>query len=1384
MRKRLTAALLCLCLLFTLLPATAFAEGEPDSGPQPAAQSALCEHHPSNDESCGYTEGTAGSPCTHQHDEDCYILVTECVHEHGPECYPAESVSENTATPSEPEEAEPSECTHECSEESGCMTKILDCKHEHKVNGGEADREGGLGRDEACGYVSATEGTPCTFVCEVCSAQDSGNPGAPSDAQPEECTCETLCTEEEVNADCPVCSAEGAELDKVCVGIAPMLPVTALAAETNTVYVGSVKLTGSTETPAYATTDATTGKVTTDGATGKNYNIMWDGATLTLRNATIKEAEEYSNKSSEKIAIYLASGDMNLALAGVNTVDALGGGSAASCGINLGNGSLTISGEESASLSVFGGDTTKTTKSNSCGIYASGAITIDNGTVNATGESAGGSSYGIHAYNGKIIINGGTVNATSGEAKGDSCGIFAEASDYKYNNSVKIHGGTVTATAGDAVGDGWYSCGIRSEGPITITGGTVNATGKSSKAVSSCGIYAVKTVTISGGTVTATGGAAGSGESSGIYAGTLPRLGELKVLIQDATVTATGVTSSGTSNGIIAESGGTSIQVAIENSTVTATGGSAAKGSYGILARTTGTGTSDVTINDNSVVRANMTGTEGVDGEPIGGDTINRNSGVIFENGVGTVYGNVTLKEDLTIGEGESLTIPEDSSLDMGGHTITVENGGKLDGTQIGNGTVIDKSSPVSYLDENGTEKNCNDYNVVTANDTQWADGWYVVNSDVTINQRVDVSGDVKLILTDGHTLTVNGGIHVTGNNCFTVYGQENGNGKLTATATNNVGAGIGGNGSRTTHAQNGENGGTIVIAGGTIKAVGGDNPIDDESPCGGAGIGNGNGASNGGSVTIYGGEVNATGGVGNAGIGGDGSIIQILGGTVDATSGDLAAAIGGTNGAAGTIIITDSTVTANGKNGTGIGSGWESHGGRITITNSTVTAIGGYGAGIGGGSGDISSAGVNGGNVTIVNSTVTASSKEGDSIGAGQNGADPGTLTLSPADSKAIAAKAGADEASALALNGSPFTAETAVTDLVQGTKYFRSEPCGIYAVTVNDSYAQTTGAGNYAEGATVAIDAGTRSGYTFDGWTSADGVTFANAGSAQTTFTMPDKSVTVTANWKKNSGGGSSYDYYTITATAGEGGSISPSGSTRVREGRDQTYTITPDGGYHIFDVLVDGKSVGAVSSYTFDNVQKRHTIEAIFAKENPDTGNPFTDVHPDDWFYDDVMYVLENGLMCGTSATTFEPNMSTTRAMIVAMLARLENVTSAESAGFTDVSGSDWYATAVNWAASEGIVGGFGDGTFQPNAPITREQMASILYRYAEYKGMDVSARATLDGYIDQPSVWAEDVMQWAVAEGLLTGVSEDRLQPQGPATRAQVAAIFERFLENIH
>ena len=179
--------------------------------------------------------------------------------------------------------------------------------------------------------------------------------------------------------------------------------------------------------------------------------------------------------------------------------------------------------------------------------------------------------------------------------------------------------------------------------------------------------------------------------------------------------------------------------------------------------------------------------------------------------------------------------------------------------------------------------------------------------------------------------------------------------------------------------------------------------------------------------------------------------------------------------------------------------------------------------------------------------------------------------------------------------------------------------------------------------------------------------------------------------------------------------------------------------------------------------------------------DVSEIFTDVPANHWARAAIQYVYDNGLMTGVSDTAFAPEATTTRAMIVSMLARMEGVTSAADAGFADVNASDWYATAVNWAAANGIVNGISDDTFAPNDPITREQLAAMLMNYAQWKGQDTSARADLSGYTDTPSTWASEAVQWAVAEGLLAGVTDDQLQPQGNATRAQVAAILQRFLE---
>lgn len=262
-----------------------------------------------------------------------------------------------------------------------------------------------------------------------------------------------------------------------------------------------------------------------------------------------------------------------------------------------------------------------------------------------------------------------------------------------------------------------------------------------------------------------------------------------------------------------------------------------------------------------------------------------------------------------------------------------------------------------------------------------------------------------------------------------------------------------------------------------------------------------------------------------------------------------------------------------------------------------------------------------------------------------------------------------------------------------------------------------------------------------------------------------------------------------YEIFTKVGDNGAIDV--DRYATEGDKVTITVSPDEAYMLDEMTVTsgGKDVEVTDNgdgtYSFTMPSGDVKIEVTFA-EDPDweeePAMPFVDVDENEWFYDVVLYAYENGLMTGVSATEFAPNQTTTRGMIVSMLARLEGVTSAEDAGFADVAANDWYATAVNWAASEGIVNGFEDDTFRPNAPITREQMAAILYNYADYKGYDVSARADLSDYADAASIssWAEDVLAWANAEGLINGMTATTIDPQGATTRAQTAAMFERFL----
>ena len=279
-----------------------------------------------------------------------------------------------------------------------------------------------------------------------------------------------------------------------------------------------------------------------------------------------------------------------------------------------------------------------------------------------------------------------------------------------------------------------------------------------------------------------------------------------------------------------------------------------------------------------------------------------------------------------------------------------------------------------------------------------------------------------------------------------------------------------------------------------------------------------------------------------------------------------------------------------------------------------------------------------------------------------------------------------------------------------------------------------------------------------------------------------------TYAIGYQTASSGASSVARYVLTAAAGEGGTIDPAGAIRVRRGADQSYAIRPEAGYEVADVLVDGASVGAVTAYTFENVAAAHTIRAVFQKagEGAD-GLPFTDVAPGDWFYDSLREVYQRGLMQGVDATTFAPMQGATRATVVTILYRLAGSPEAQThPAYADCVPDAWYAQAVAWAEETGVAIGYGDGRFGPDDPITREQLAVMLWRYAAAQGRDVSVgeNTNILSYqdFDQIADWAIPGLQWAAGSGVLRGTASGAtLSPKAVATRAELAAALARYCE---
>lgn len=681
--RRPLAFLLSAVMIVTMsgTPVHAVADrGQPETG--------LCEHHAAHTDECGYTEETPGTPCGHEHTEDCYIEVTECVHEHTPECYPEEtedSVSDNEATPANAEEREPENCPHICDGESGCITEKLDCRHEH---------------DSECGYTESTPGTPCTYVCEICNPQDSGE----ADEEPEtgivkqeQCSCLTLCTEGQINPDCPVCGAENAGLSD-CKG---------KAAEEDT------------EQPE--DTGICKHHQEHDDACGyqpESEDSEGSPCTYECRICPIEDLiaalpGEVTEDNAENVRAQL---DKILALFGELTEDEQEQLDLSRCyelqealdGANAPN-SITES-VEYQEASWDGGKVTYERKTETCtlvensteavtwtaGWYAvSGTVTISE-PITVTGE--------VHL----ILVDGCTLNAEKGivVTTGNSLTIYAQS------------GGTGTLMATGTVDGNNASAGIGgstsspNSGTITIHGGVINAiggcVGNAQRVAAGIGGGTGDTggsgsnITIYGGKVTAVspknnGGNGGAGIGGGGGAG-IGGSGST-IAIRSGTVQATGGDmGAGIGGGYGGEGSGNGTNITISGGTVTAIGGDYAAGiggggGYQYSAEYIGSGsvtggTGSVTISGGIVDASSPTDVywKGYEGAPIGnggnaGDTaatVSRDNAIVFENGAGTVCGDVTFNGSYEVPAGYTLNIPTGASLSgsgtlSGGGTFTTD---------------------------------------------------------------------------------------------------------------------------------------------------------------------------------------------------------------------------------------------------------------------------------------------------------------------------------------------------------------------------------------------------------------------------------------------------------------------------------------------------------------------------------------------------------------------------------------------------------------------------------------------------------------------------------------------------------------------------------------
>ena len=1197
------------------------------------------------------------------------------------------------------------------------------------------------------------------------------------------------------------------------------------------IFVGGVELTGSKESPAYATTNDS-GAVTTDNANENNYNIKWDGATLTLKGAKITTIDETSDYGlAQSAAIYYDEAtDLEIVLVDANTVT--GPGTSAdfvnSYGIYVDSEvTLTISG--SGSLAATGGDAATYSGGGSYGIYTWGDAIITSGTVTATGRAAEFQSHGIYARL-NATISGGAVKATGGavtssEEDGD------DASSGIYANIVTISGGEVTAKGGAVTssGDNARSCGIYgrdwlndnviiSGGTVHATGGTFNSTSTDTEAnVGSYGIYGAgfDGTVISGGTVTASGG-------SGALGGDIYLDPEGNASIQ-------------------------SIQVKAGQDADSATEiiGSPFVLSRGITDLVSGAkyfhSESQALEGDIFVGGVGLTSSEG---NPAYAKT-GADGAVTTEGANANDYNIKWDGSTLTL---NNATITQGA---LGGAAIWYYRDSDLNIALVGANTVTGPSGSGSGASDGIFARDPNELIDLTISGS----GSLTVTGGGTVSESYGIRTDNLIVQSGTGTVNATGGDGAE--DSHGIYARHNvtiSGGDVTATGgTVNATSEDGAEDSYGIYAAN-----DFTISGGAVTATGGDSAEDSFGIY----------ADN--DVTITNGDVTATSGDSadySCGIYADHGNIDVSGGTVIARGGDSGDNSDGICVSKDGITISGGEVTTTGGDTEGRSCGIDAD--SITINGGVFTATGGTGT--------EGSYGIYTGALTITGGTITATGNTSGVYGSSKEC----KITIAPQTDQQIAVLLGESETAAAAIAGSPFASEREITGHVNNSgKYFHSEVVGItppepeeFTITFDAAGGTTPASQTTVDGKLTSLPTSTRDGYDFLGWYTA-------GGDRVTTDTVFAADTTLYARWAEQAGTGdddkppyippqptgpntgNSEGWDDIQeeigqAQPGDTITIDMNGETEVPAemfeevaGKDVTVELDLGGGItwtvngqdvptdtslSDLDLGVDlgtnGISADVINTVTgaYGTVQMTlaHdgafgftlTLTAPLGRENAgywanlyhydeeaealtfETSAQIADdgsvalrmSHASQYaiVIDDKNHGENAGqptlntqdhdaYLLGYEDGTVRPEGSITRAEVATIFFRLLTDESrdkfwSQTNDYTDVPADAWYNNAVSTLSNAGILDGYEDGTFRPDGNITRAEFATITARFLEASYDGGNRFPDIDGH------WAAEYINEAANAGIVDGYEDGTFRPQQNITRAEAVTMVNRTVD---